>query len=215
MNIGVRHQRFAGVGRAGDDVQHAVGQAGFLSDFTQQQGGARCHFRRFDDRSAACGQRGADFPGRHQQRIIPRRNAGAHAARLAAQHRSVGAVVFAGAAAAGVARGGGEKAQVVYHKRQIAAFADKFIRLAGVFRFDFGQFIGARFDDIGHFPQHARALARRGLRPAPVVKRGFGRRHGGIHFLFAGGGHLRHGFACGRVFHIYRAAAGLPSAVNP
>ena len=65
---------FAGFRTAsGDDVQHAFRQqvVNFLSERQQAQ---RSAGRRVDDDGTACGERGCDFPSRHQEGEVPRNN---------------------------------------------------------------------------------------------------------------------------------------------
>ncbi len=54
------------------DIHHAVGNAGFLNQFAKQKGGERRLFRGLQHDRAAGRESRAKFPGRHQQREIPR-----------------------------------------------------------------------------------------------------------------------------------------------
>ena len=67
----VRDERGAGLARPGDDVDDPVGQTGVLEDLRQVQGGERRRFGGLEDDGIAAGERGRDFPRRHEQRKIP------------------------------------------------------------------------------------------------------------------------------------------------
>ncbi len=67
------------------NVQHPRRQD-LLQCRHQRQNAQRGMFGRFEYHGVARGQRRGDFPCRHHQRIIPRRNRGHHADRIAADH---------------------------------------------------------------------------------------------------------------------------------
>jgi ParB family chromosome partitioning protein len=78
----IRHQgtdRLAGAG-AGDDVEHAVGQAGLGQELRQPHRRQRRQLGRLEHHRAARRDRGPDLAGPHRQREVPRRDeqAGAH-----------------------------------------------------------------------------------------------------------------------------------------
>ena len=72
-----------GAGRAGDDVEHARGNAGPLGEFGNRQCGQRRFRCGADDEGAACRQCGRGFAGNHGVGEVPRRDGGAHADGLA------------------------------------------------------------------------------------------------------------------------------------
>lgn len=69
---------------AGQDVEHAVRQAGFGVDLGQFQGGQRGDFRWLEDHRVAGGQGRGGFPQGDLDRVVPRADTGGHAQRLAA-----------------------------------------------------------------------------------------------------------------------------------
>ena len=64
--------RLAGAPIAGDDVDHAAGQARLLADLPEQKGGKRGVFRRFQHHRVARGKGGRDLPCQHQKGEVPR-----------------------------------------------------------------------------------------------------------------------------------------------
>ena len=72
--VDIRMRRERGAGRfavARNDIHHAVGNAGFLNQFAEQQRRERRLLGRFQHDRASGRQRRAQFPRRHQQREIP------------------------------------------------------------------------------------------------------------------------------------------------
>ena len=104
-------------------------------------------------------QRRADLPDRHHQRVVPRRDLADHADRLAADHRRVALEVLAGGLALQAARGAGEEAQVVDHRRDLVVL-ERLQRLAGVGRLELGDLVGVLLDRVGEPQERQRALAR-------------------------------------------------------
>ncbi len=66
-----------------DDVEHAGGQAGFGQQFGDAEAGRGVALRRLQDEGVAAGERDREHPHRHHRREVERRDAGAHAERLA------------------------------------------------------------------------------------------------------------------------------------
>ena len=119
-----------GVVAAGDHVEHALGQelGGRLGELEGRQ---RRRRRRLEHDRVAGGQRRADLPDRHHQRVVPRRDLADDADRLAADERRVALDVLAGRLALEVARGAREEAQVVDGDGDLVV-AERVDRLAGV-----------------------------------------------------------------------------------
>ena len=73
VDVRMRGQRGAGrFAVAGNDVDDAIGNTGFLNHFAEKQCGERSLLGGLEHDSAASGQRGTQLPGGHQQREIPR-----------------------------------------------------------------------------------------------------------------------------------------------
>ena len=68
---GCSTMRGAGAAVAGDDVEHAGGQADLGGDLGEGEGGERGELGGLDDDGVAGGERGRDLPGEHQQREVP------------------------------------------------------------------------------------------------------------------------------------------------
>ena len=75
-------QRLAGFAGAGDDVDDAVGQFGLLENFGEMHRGDAGGLGGFEDAGISAGERGREFPRRHEQREIPRNDLAGDAERL-------------------------------------------------------------------------------------------------------------------------------------
>ncbi len=83
VDIGVLDQPVtAGVAIAGDDVDHARRDAGFVNQVGQAQGGEAGLLGRLEDGGAARCQHRGNLEAGHQQREVPRHDLRAHADRL-------------------------------------------------------------------------------------------------------------------------------------
>jgi hypothetical protein len=83
VDIRVRGDRGAGgAAVAGDDVDDAGREAGFLDQRGQEEYRQRALFGSLQDHGISRRQRRAEFPRRHHQRVIPRDDLAAHADRL-------------------------------------------------------------------------------------------------------------------------------------
>ncbi len=71
VDIGVVDDGGAGLALAGDDIDHALGQADALANFGEQQGRQRGEFGRLEHDRIAGGKGRGDLPGQHQQREVP------------------------------------------------------------------------------------------------------------------------------------------------
>ena len=171
---------------AGDDVEDAGGED-VGGELGEAQRGERRLLRRLEDHRVAGGQRRADLPDRHHQRVVPRRDRGDDAHRLAAGERGVAGEVLAGGLALHAARGAGEEAQVVDQERDLALGEP--VRLADVRGLEEGELVGVRLDPVGELQQHPGALAGGAVEPAlEGVMRGV---DGALDVLGAAHRHLR------------------------
>ena len=124
---------------------------------------------RLEHHRVAGGDRRGELPHRHHHRVVPRRDLGAHADRLAADDRGHAAHVLAGALALEVPGGGGEEADLVDHRRDLLAAGQVRSACRCSRTSERDQLLGAGLDRVGDAEQRQRALARRGV--APVVER--------------------------------------------
>ena len=120
-------------------------------------------FRGLEDDDVAGGERGADLPDAHHERVVPRRDLAHDAHRLAADHRRVAGHVLAGGLPLEVARGAREVPQVV--RRDGNLVPDDPDRLADVRRLDLAELVGVRLERVRKLQEHAGALTGRGLEP--------------------------------------------------
>ena len=183
-----------------DDVDDAFGKD--LGDgLGKLQRRQRRLLRRLDDDGVAASQRGRELPGRHHQRIVPRRDRADDADRIAADHRGVARHIFAGHGAMHVAHGAGKEAEAVDDRRHLVLqHADA--RLAAVQRFERGEGFGIALDGVGELQQERRALGRRGARPG--LERLLGRIHRRVDLRGRGIGELDDGLLGLGVDHGFR-----------
>ena len=121
----------------------------------------------------AGGQRRADLPDRHHQRVVPGRDLADDADRLAADAGRVALDVLAGGLALQVARGAREEAQVVDHDRDLVVL-EGLIGLPALAASSCGELVAVLLDRVGELQQRERALAGRGV-SHPAVERARGR----------------------------------------
>src|SRR5436190_5294131 len=187
VHVVVLDQRGAHLVAARDDVEHALGQE-LGGDLGELDGRDRRRRGRLQDDRVAGGERRADLPDGHHQRVVPRRDLADDADRLAADPGRVALDVLAGRLALEVARRAREEAQVVDHERDLVVL-ERVDRLAGVGGFELRDLVGALLDRVGELQQGERALAGRGGAP-PGVERGAGCLDGTIDVGLGGGGDL-------------------------
>lgn len=158
VDAGMLDHRAAGGGAvAGDDVDDAVGDAGFLGEAGHAEAGEGRLLGGLHDDGAAGGEGGAPFPGHHEHGEIPGDDLAddadgffAGVAEVVAANGDGLAVDFVGVA--------GVVAEAVDREREIGSFAvaDGF---AVVERFEGGELGGFLFDEIGEFVHEAAAVA--------------------------------------------------------
>ena len=150
------------------------------------EGGERRPDRRLEDDRVAGRERRADLPAGHVERVVPRRDRGHDADRVAADERRVAGEVLVGGLALHDARRAREEAQVVDHRRDLVdGRAD---RLAAVAALEAAELVGARLDGIGELQEQEAAVLGRAVLPGLEGRRGapsravdvLGRRRGHI-----------------------------------
>jgi hypothetical protein len=143
-----------------NDVDHAARQD-LGQRWRQGQYRQRRVFRRLEHQGVAGGQGRGDFPGGHHDRVVPRRNRGDHANRIATHHAGVARQVFAAELAGLAAHGAGEEPEHIDRGAQVV-LTGQVQRLAAVQGFETGEQVGVFFDGVGDVQQQVRALLRRG-----------------------------------------------------
>ena len=156
-------QQAAGVGESLHDLEHARRNSRLEQDLLQLDGGKRRQLRRFEYHGIAAGKGRCGFPTGDLQRVIPGADAGDHAERLAS----------------GVAEGlRAEIDMLAAHALHEAGKVFEAVRaggdvhdarllngLAGIARFQLGELLIARPQDVGGAAQHARAFGARHCAP--------------------------------------------------
>ena len=115
---------------------------------------------------------GRELPDRHHHRVVPRRDLGADADRLAPDVRGVVAQVLAGRLALQHPGRAGEEAQLVQQRAPSPRCRVSLDRLAGVAALGRDDLVGPRLDRVGDAQQRPLPLGRRGV--PPVLEAGLG-----------------------------------------
>ena len=159
---------------------------------------------RLEDLDVAGGERRAELPDHHHQRVVPGRDPGHDAERLAADDRRVALDVLGRGLALEVARRAGEEAEVVDREGDLV-HGDRG-RLADVLGLELPQLLGVLLHDVREREQELHPVLRR-LRPplVPGVARGVDRPLG---VLRRAARHLGDDLAGRRVQHLHRLAVG-------
>ena len=159
----------SGLLAAGDDVEHP-GREHVSRDLGHQQCAHRGELGGLQHHAVAGGQRRAQLPRRHHERVVPRGDRRDNAERFAAQHRRVALEVLAGPLGLHGPTRAGEEAVAV--DRRLDLDADRGDRLAGVAVLDGGQVIGPGLDRVGEAEQGGHALGGGGASPLDERVRG-------------------------------------------
>ena len=149
-------------------------------------------------------QRGAELPGGHVERVVPRRDRGHDPDRVAPDDRGMAGHELVGGQAVHHPRGAGEEAeQVDAHADLVDGGTD---RLAGVGALEPPELFGPSLERIGQLEQQQRAILRRRLLPG--LEGGRGRPDGAIHVLGRAGRDIADGLVVGGVDDVRRPAVG-------
>ena len=183
-----------------DDVDHP-GRQDLSERHRQLQRGERRQLRGLEDQGIAGGDRRCDLPGRHHQRIVPRRNRADDADRIAADHAGVTRQVLPRCQPLGRAAGPGEEAEHIGDRGHFV-IERRGQGLAGVARFELG--ISARLgvDMVGDTQQQRRAIP--GSRARPARKCRFCRHDGRVDLRHRGFRHRGDLRTTGGVVHRLR-----------
>ena len=175
-------------------------QAGVERQAAEHERGQRRQLRRLEHDRVAGRERRPDLPGRHVERVVPGRDRGADADRLAPDRAGQALEVLARGLALEVAGGGGEEAQVVDRQRDVEG-ARELQRLAGVARLGARELVGALLEQVGHAVEHGGALAGGDAAPVAAPEGGAGGRDGALGVGRRGVGDLGERLAGRRVAH--------------
>jgi hypothetical protein len=177
----VANQGGADVPVAGDHVEDS-GSQDVRGELRQLQRGERGQLGGLEHNRAAGGERGADLPDGHHQRVVPRRDRRHDAHGVATQHRRVTVEVLAGGAPFQEAGGAGEEPEVVDGEADLLGHRGD--GLADVERFEGAEVLGVRLDAVGQGEQGRAAL--RGRRRSPRGEGAAGGGDGGVHLVGRG-----------------------------
>ena len=179
---------------AGQDIDHALGEAGFLDQLAQAQRAERRLLGDLEDDGAAGRQARPQLPGRHEQREVPGDDLADDADGLA--HR-VGQEIIGHRPGNGRAGHlGGPAAHVAEHVRGQGHVGDAGDGdgLAVVDRLELGEFLQILVDQLGQLPHQLAALGAGHARPRTFVEGAARRRDGTVDVLLVGLGDLgQHG----------------------
>ena len=118
-------------------VKHAW-RENILRKLRQLQCRQRRDFRRFYHHAVTRRQRWRQFPGRHHQRIVPRRDRGDDPNRIAADHRGMSFQILPRRQAVQTACGAGKEAKYIDNRRDLI-IERAMQRLPAVLRLQFGE----------------------------------------------------------------------------
>ncbi len=161
--VGCADQRVADVrAGAGQDVDDA-GREDLGQDLGEGEGAQRRPGGRLQDDRVAGRQGRTELPGGHVERVVPRRDRGDDADRVAPDDRGVAGHELVGGQAVHDARGAGEEAEQVRTDADLVdGGAD---RLAGVGALEAAELVGVGFERVGDLEHQERAILRRRLLP--------------------------------------------------
>ncbi len=188
IQAGMVHQRRAGGSRPRHQTENSLGQAGFLTDFSKQQGRQRGCFCRLQHHGVSTGQGGGDLPGHHQEGKVPWDDLPCHTNRT---HRLTGKGITQLVRPTGMVKEMGGRERDI----DVAGFAD---RLSPIHRFHHRKLPGPLLDNSGDPIKIFSALSTRQLAPHFVIGRagGFDRL---IDILLPAIGHLGDHFFIGGI----------------
>ena len=206
VDLGMRHQRRArGIAMAADEV-HDAGRIDLGRQLGQDlERRHRGGLGRLQDEGAAGGERGADLPDGHHQRVVPGGDLPHHAGRLATDVGGVVLHVLARGAPFHRPSGSGEEAELIHHRRDLLV-EHRLPRLAGVPGLPVGDLLGPLLERVGELQQQLLALRRR--RVLPGLERLARRLHGPVDVLLGGDGRVRDHLAGRGVDHVLGLALG-------
>ncbi len=198
-------ERGAGLAVAGEDLDHALGEAGLQSELAEADRGQRRLLGRLEDQRAAGRERGGDLPRRHQQRVVPGHDLSADADRLAQRVAEHVAGRDGDRFALDLRRPAGVVAQVGDRGGDVAFGSAE--RLAVVERFELGELGPVCLQQIGQRVHEPGPFRRRDLSHR-TVERGAGGGDGAVDVVGAGVGEGDDRLAGGGIDALERAAVG-------
>jgi ParB family chromosome partitioning protein len=203
-DVGMRDEALAdGDAVSRDDAEDAGGKD-VLSELREAEQRQRRLLRRLEDLAVACGERGAELPDRHHERVVPRADARDDPERLAPDHRRVAGDVLACRLSLEMPCRPCEEAQVVGRERHLVARGHQ--RLAHVARLELRELLRVFLEHVGELVQELRALLR--CRVEPRGQRLRRARDRAIDVLGAAARNLGDDLAGRRIDHLHRLAGG-------
>jgi ParB family chromosome partitioning protein len=200
-DLGVTDQRVTDVVPGSrQDVDDAWRQD-VREDLGERERRERCPRRRLQHDRVAGRERWAELPRGHVQRVVPRRDRGDDADRVAPDDRCVAGCELVGREAIHDARGASEKAEQVHRRRHLVDRGTD--RLAGIRALESTELVGLRLERVGDLEQQQRAILRG--RPLPALERGLGRVHGAVDVLLRARWDIGDDLVVGRVHDFDRA----------
>ena len=178
-------------------VQHAW-REDIFRQFRQLQRRQRGNFRWLDDDTVSRRQRGRQLPRRHHQRIVPGRDRGDNANRVAADHRGMSFEIFSGSQPVQAASGSCKEAKHIDHGRDLIPL-DAVQRFPAVKGLQFCERVSVGFYHISQFQQTFGARFRRRL--SPLCERAIGSLDGSVHLCCRRFSHLQQHFTRGRIIN--------------
>ena len=167
----MRGERGSGAfAESGEDVDDALGEAGFVDELGEAEAGHRGLLGELEDDGAAGGEGGAELPGGHQQGEVPRDDLGGDADGFA---QGVG-VEVAGerereGRAGDLGRPAGHVAEHVDGERDVGGAGDG-DGLAVVEGFELGEFVEVLLEQVTELPDEAAAFGGLHAGPGAVVE---------------------------------------------
>ena len=198
----LREWRADAAAAAADDV-HDASRENLREQLTELQRGERRLLGRLQHDRVARRERRAELPGRHHERVVPRRDRRHDADRVAADHAGEPGKVFARNGTCQGPTGAGEEAEHVGDRGDLVVERGR-QRLAAVLRFHFREPSAIGLDAVRELQQEVRAVLRRSASPAR--ERRVSRFHRHVDLGARRFGNAGQHLAGGRVQHVFDLA---------
>ena len=178
--------------------------SGVRAELCEQERRHRCLARRLQDDGIPGRERRTELPGGHVQRVVPRRDRGDHADRVAPDDRGVTGNELVGGKPVHHPGGAGEEAEEVGTRGHLVDRGPD--RLAGVRALESTELVGVRVERVCELQQQERTILRGRLL---VALEGLCRRLGrAVDVLLGARGHAADDLVVGGIDDVRRAAVG-------
>ena len=200
----VIHHHGAGLAGAQDDVQDAGREDSPASRASTRVDSGR-GVRGLQDHGVAGGERGADLPDGHQERVVPRGHLGRRRRSVRGGRRRCGPrSIRRRTCLPGCGRR--RRRSAAGRRRRHFLGGDQGADLAGVAVLGVDEFVAVGLDGVGELEEHQLALAGGGVLPGLEGVLGGG--HGGVDVCLHGDGRLGHHVAGRGIHDVQQAGAG-------